>query len=112
MIQKDIIFFKLTRIIFQHPIACNIVGEDLTDTYIVVKRRAVCLQIPTVEFAVKPPLKAILKHLKSIAVEAVPTSQTVFSKYKTEQKWQKYKDSVMSEVYNNNKIKKRGTSSY
>ena len=84
----------------------NVAGEDLTDTYIVAKGRAICLQIPTLEFLLRSPLRTILLEMTSNVSEIIPSNQQIFNKFKTEQKWNKYKQDILQEIYDKNRLKR------
>ena len=87
-------------------------GEDLSDMYIIANRRVVCLTIPTLEFVLKPNLRKILLQLAENVKQALPAKEVLFKKYKTEMRWDKYKQDLVNDVMINKRVKRDKSRQY
>jgi len=72
-------------------------GEDLTDTYIIANDRVECLLIPRSQF-VKKGNNKILDKLRDDLNDYIPSNEQAFQTYISDNKWNKYKRSVVEGV--------------
>jgi len=99
--RRHSMYYKVERRLWQ---VCSLkkglyfnTGEDMTDTYIIANDRVECLLIPRSQFVKKGNMK-ILEKLKDDLNACIPSNEEAFKTYISDNRWNKYKRSVIQEV--------------